>query len=99
MNNIEAKMQLRDEIVEKLKGKDLSVLQLVLQKLGIGVVTTYCVTRQDEMLCDPIIWVENDLEKVTLEQWHGTRAYKTLHERSVGDGQEIRADLERMCGV
>ena len=98
MNNIEAKMQLRDKIVKKLEGTDLSVLQLVLQKLGIGVVTTYCVARRDEMLCDPIIWVEDDLENVTLEQWQGTRAYKTLNERSIEEGQEIKQALESMCG-
>ena len=95
--NCEEKNRLSDEIVKKLEGKDLLVLQSVLQKLGIGAATPYTVAMQDELLCDPIIWVEDDLEGVTLEQWHGTRAYKALHDRSVDEGQEIRQNLESIC--
>jgi len=89
--------QLSSLIVEILKGQDLSVLQDVLEKLGVGVATTYDVVRQEELLCKPIIWKEEDLESVTLEQWHGTRAYKTLSERSIEEGHEIKQALELMC--
>ena len=96
--NWEEKNRLSDEIVSLLEGTDASALQLVVEKLEIGVVTKHITVKRDEMLCDPIIWVEDDLENVTLDQWNGTRAYKTLNERSVEEGQEIRQILESMCG-
>ena len=98
MMNWEEKNRLSDEIISLLEGTDASALQLVVEKLGIGVVTKYHTVKRDEMLCDPIIWVEDDLESLTLEQWHATRAYKTLNERSIEEGQEIRQILESMCG-
>ena len=96
--NWEEKNRLSDEIVSLLEGTDASALQLVVEKLEIGVVTKHITVKHDEMFCDPIIWVEDDLENVTLDQWNGTRAYKTLNERSVEEGQEIRQILESMCG-
>lgn len=95
--NWEEKRRLSDEIISLLEGTDASALQLVVEKLGIGVVTKYHTVKSDVMLCDPIIWVEDDLEDVTLEQWYATRAYKTLNERSIEEGQEIRQILESMC--
>jgi hypothetical protein len=67
--NWEEKDRLSDEIIGLLDGTDASALQLVIEKLGIGVVTKHHVVKRDEMKCDPIIWVEDDLEEVTLEQW------------------------------
>ena len=90
--------RLSDEIVSLLEGTDASALQLVVKKLGIGVVTKYVTVKRDELLCDPVIWVEADLENVTLEQWLSTRAYKTLKERSIDEGYEIKQTLESMCG-
>ena len=95
--NWEEKNRLSDEIISLLEGTDASALQLVVEKLGIGVVTKYHTVKRDEMLCDPIIWVEDDLENVTLDQWHATRAYKTLNERSIEEGQLIRESLEWMA--
>lgn len=84
-------------IVEILEGQDPSILQDVLEKLGVGVVTPHTLVMEDKLLCDPIIWVEEDLENVTSEQWHGTRAYKSLSERSIEEGHEIKQSLELMC--
>ena len=94
--NWEEKDRLSDEIISLLEGTDASALQLVIEKLGIGVVTKHLTVKRDEMLCNPIIWVEDDLEDVTLEQWLSTGAYKTLNERSIEEGQEIRQVLESM---
>ena len=85
-----------EQVVGLLKGND-HLLMRVLEELGIGVATTYDVVRQEELLCNPIIWKEEDLESVTLEQWNGTRAYKTLSERSIEGGHEIKQALVLMC--
>ena len=84
------------QVVGLLKGND-HLLMRALDELGIGVATTCVAVRQDELLCDPIIWVEGDLEDVTLDHWLSTRAYKTLNERSIEEGHEIRQILEGMC--
>ena len=97
MSNFDKLNRISDEIISLLEGTDVSALQLVVEKLGIGVVTQYCTIKSDVMLCDPIIWVEDDLEDVTLEQWYATRAYRTLNEMSTEEGQEIRKILESNC--
>ncbi|MDB4490242.1 hypothetical protein N9045_01865 [bacterium] len=96
MSKWEEKNRLSDEIIKKLEGTDASALKLVVEKLGIGVVTKHLVVKRDDLICDPIIWVAEDLESVTQEQWNMGRGYKTLNERSVEEGQQIRADLEWM---
>jgi hypothetical protein len=89
-------MENLEKLVSLLEGDD-SLLMRALGKLNIGVATKYCVVKEDELLCEPVIWVEEDLEHVTLEQWGGTRAYKTLNERSIEEGQEIKHTLELMA--
>ena len=61
MSNWEEKDRLSDEIISLLEGTDASALQLVVEKLGIGVVTKHHTVKRDEMLCDPIIWVEDGI--------------------------------------
>jgi hypothetical protein len=95
MSSIEERHRISDQIVALLKGADESVLSMVVDKLDIGVVTRHWVYMEDELLCDPIVWVEEDLEDCTMEQWGATRAYKTLHERSIEDGHETRQILEQ----
>ena len=85
------------QIAEILRGQDLSILQNVLKELGVGVVTPNTLAMQNKLLCDPIIWIEEDLESVTLDQWNGTRAYRSLSERSIEEGHEIKQALESMC--
>lgn len=92
----EERDRLSDEIVNLLEGTDASALNLVLEKLGIGVVTKHLVVKRNKLLCDPIIWVAEDLESITLSEWHAEQGYKTLNERSIEEGQQIRADLEWM---
>ena len=89
-------MENLEKLVSLLEGDD-SLLMRALGKLNIGVATKYCVVKEDELLCEPVIWIEEDLEHVTLEQWGGTRAYKTLNERSIEEGQEIKHTLELMA--
>ena len=90
--------ELSQEIANKLQDADSIVLQMVLQKLDIGVATKYCVVKSDKMLCEPIIWVEEDLQNVTLEQWNEiAKATRILHERSIEEGHEVRVNLESMC--
>jgi|VirMetMinimDraft_7_1064189.scaffolds.fasta_scaffold373136_2 hypothetical protein len=89
--------ELSQEIANKLQDADSIVLQMVLQKLDIGVATKYCVVKSDKLLCDPVIWVEKDLKNVTLEQWNDTRAYKTLGNQLIAEGHELRVNLESMC--
>lgn len=87
--------KLVSKIAGDIEGKDY-VLKGVLKKLGIGVATKHSVIKEDELICDPIIWVAGDLESVTKEEWFEDRAYKTLSERSIEEGQQIRSDLEWM---
>ena len=85
-----------EKLVSLIEGNN-SLLMRALDKLNIGVATKYCVVKEDKLLCDPVIWVAGDLDHVTLEQWGGTRAYKTLNERSIEEGQEIKHTLELMA--
>ncbi len=74
------------------------ILRRCVDELDIGVLTPSFSAMRTELICDPIVWVEADLETVSIEQWDATRAYKTLNERSIEEGQEIKQILESMCG-
>lgn len=78
------------EIVRLLQGTDAAALSYVVDQLDIGVVTRHFLYKESELLCDPIVWVEEDLEDCTMEQWGATRAPKSLHERSIEEGHETR---------
>ena len=97
MSNFEENDRISDQIVALLEGTDASALAMVARKLDLGAITRYEAYREDELLCDPIIWLEADLEDCTLEQWGAARGYKTLHERSIEEGHEIRQTLEWMA--
>jgi hypothetical protein len=97
MSNFEENERISDQIVALLEGTDASALAMVASKLEIGAVTRYEVYKDAKLLCDPIIWLEDDLEDCTLEQWDASRAYKTLQERSIEEGHEIRQTLEWMA--
>jgi hypothetical protein len=86
--------RIAEEIVRLLEGTDASALSHVVDKLDIGVVTRHFLYKESELLCDPIVWVEEDLEDCTIEQWEATRAPKTLHERSIEEGHEVRSVCE-----
>ena len=73
------------------------VLLQVVKEHDIGVVLPYGCYEEGELLCDPILWIEGDLEDVTLEQWHNQSWGKNLRDRSIEAGQEIRAICESMC--
>ena len=90
MSNYEENDRISDQIVSLLKGSDLAALTMVADKLDLGVVTRHWIYKESELLCDPIVWVEEDLEDCTIEQWGATRAPKTLHERSIEEGHEVR---------
>jgi|DEB0MinimDraft_10_1074344.scaffolds.fasta_scaffold153106_1 hypothetical protein len=83
------------QIIELLEGQNLIVLARIARHFELGAITQYEVYREEELLCDPIIWLEEDLEEATLEQWNNTRAPKTLLERSIEEGHEIRQFLEQ----
>ncbi len=74
------------------------ILRRCVDELDIGVLTPSFSAMRTELICDPIVWVEADLETVSIEQWDATRAYKTLNERSIEEGQETKQILESMCG-
>tara|TARA_B100002019_G_scaffold66497_1_gene57086 strand:+ start:481 stop:792 length:312 start_codon:yes stop_codon:yes gene_type:complete len=93
--NYEEIDRISDQIVALLEGTDASALAMVARKLEIGAITRYEVYKEDQLLCDPIIWLEEDLEDCTMEQWCSTRAYKTLNERSIEEGHETRQILEQ----
>ena len=82
------------QIIYLLEGQDLNVLARIARHFELGAITKYEAYREDKMLCDPIIWLEEDLEDATLEQWNNTRSPKTLLERSIEEGHETRQLLE-----
>ena len=90
------KEKLSADIAKQLEG-NTDVLTTVLRKLGIGCVTRYIVVKEDDLICDPIIWTVEDLEDCTPEEWFNTRAYKTLNERSIEEGHNIKQILESMA--
>lgn len=83
------------QIIDALQGQNLNVLARIARHFELGAITQYEVYREEELLCDPIIWLEEDLEEATLDQWNNTRAPKTLLERSIEEGHEIRQWLEQ----
>lgn len=89
----EKNLRLSEQIISLLDGETYA-LQLVAEKLGLGVVTKYHAIKRDKLLCDPIIWMEGDLEHCSLDEWNATRAFKILRDRSIEEGQQIRAELE-----
>jgi len=95
MNDYVEIERISNQIVALLEGQNLNILARIARHFELGAITKHEVYREDELLCDPIIWVEEDLEEATLDQWNSTRAPKTLLERSVEDGQETRQLLEQ----
>lgn len=93
----EKNAQISEQIISLLDG-ETHALRIVAEELDIGIVTPHHVIKRDELLCDPIIWVEADLQNCSLDEWNTTRAFKTLHDRSIEEGQQIRADLEHWIG-
>ena len=94
-NEWKEKEKLSTDIAKQLEG-NTDVLTAVLRKLAIGCVTGYIVVKEDDLICDPIIWTVEDLEDCTPEEWFNTRAYKTLNERSIEEGHFIKQILEAM---
>lgn len=70
------------------------VLVSCLNEWDFGVVTQGQAILQNKMLCDPIVWVERDLETVSIEQWEDVGGRKVLKDRSIEFGQEVRQDIE-----
>lgn len=70
------------------------VLVSCLNEWDFGVVTQWLAIPRNYMLCDPIVWVEGDLETVSIEQWDDVGGQKVLRDRSIELGQEVRQDIE-----
>tara|TARA_R110000765_G_scaffold70151_1_gene136051 strand:+ start:430 stop:744 length:315 start_codon:yes stop_codon:yes gene_type:complete len=70
------------------------VLVSCLNEWDFGVVTQWSATLRNDMLCHPIIWVADDLETVSIEQWDDVGGQKVLKDRSIELGQEVRQDIE-----
>jgi len=70
------------------------ILRRCVDELDIGVLTPSFSAMRTELICDPIVWVEADLETVSIEQWEDVGGYKILNERSIELGQEVRTDIE-----
>lgn len=70
------------------------VLVSCLNEWDFGVVTQWSATLRNDMLCNPIIWVADDLETVSIEQWDDVGGQKVLKDRSIELGQEVRQDIE-----
>tara|TARA_R110000824_G_scaffold272180_1_gene460693 strand:+ start:3762 stop:4076 length:315 start_codon:yes stop_codon:yes gene_type:complete len=70
------------------------VLVSCLNEWDFGVVTQWSATLRNDMLCSPIIWVADDLETVSIEQWDDVGGQKVLKDRSIELGQEVRQDIE-----
>ncbi len=70
------------------------VLVSCLNEWDFGVVTQWLAILRNEMLCDPIVWVKEDLETVSIEQWDDVGGQKVLKDRSIELGQEVRQDIE-----
>jgi|TARA_R110000751_G_scaffold141241_1_gene244839 hypothetical protein len=100
-NNKSPAVEAAEKVLKILAAIPLSdvkhVLLQVVKEHDIGVVLPGRCYEDDKLLCDPILWVEDDLEEVTLEQWHNGRWGKTLIDRSIEEGHEIRAICESMC--
>lgn len=70
------------------------VLVSCLNEWDFGVVTQWSATLRNDMLCAPIIWVAEDLETVSIEQWDDVGGQKVLNDRSIELGQEVRQQIE-----
>jgi hypothetical protein len=74
------------------KKKSIAIIRKHMALHNIAVVTKYSSYKEDEILCDPIIWVDDDIKDrgFTMDQWHSIdRSGRTLHERSTEEGWEI----------
>jgi hypothetical protein len=68
------------------------LLRELVRQLGYGVVTPDSAYPVDTLLCDPVIWVDDDLEVVSYAEWDDA-AYKTMSQRLTEEGQEIKRIL------
>lgn len=82
-------------LLATLESEDVGkVLVSCLNEWDFSVVTQYHATLRNDTLCEPIIWVEGDLETVSIEQWDEVGGRKVLRDRSVELGQEVRQQIE-----
>lgn len=71
------------------------LLKEVVKQLQFGVVTEYHAIDECELLCDPTIWVADDLNEITLDEWNDhPSAFTVLSERSIELGDEVLRQLE-----
>jgi hypothetical protein len=73
------------------KEESIAIIRKHMAAHGLSVVTNTSSYKEEELLCDPIIWVDEDIaNRCTMEQWCDLgRASKTLHERSIEEGWAI----------
>lgn len=74
----------------------VELIQKVMRQHDLAVVTRYNAHKDDEMLCDPIIWTKPDLQDyatdkgITLDEAYDTfDRGGTLQDRSTEEGWEI----------
>ena len=69
------------------------ILRRCVDELDIGVVTPGFSAMKEELICDPIVWLEGDLGGFSRERWIDEDGYNILAERSVELGQEVISHL------
>ena len=98
MNDIETKMLNQLLGVMQAVGSRESqgrILKRLVKQLQFGVITELHAIDQCELLCDPAIWVADDLNEITLDEWNEhPSAFTVLSERSIELGDEVLRQLE-----
>jgi len=98
MSDFENKMFLQlIGVLEAAGDRDIqrSLLKKVVKHYEFGVVTPYHAIDDCELLCDPTIWVADDLKEITLEDWNDhPSAFTVLSELSIERADEVLRQLE-----
>jgi len=73
-----------------------SLLKKVAKHYEFGVITEHHAIDDCELLCDPTIWVADDLKEVTLDEWNDNpSAFTLLSELSIERADEVLRQLEQ----
>lgn len=71
------------------------ILKRLVKQMQFGVITEHHAIDECELLCDPTIWVADDLNEITLDEWNDhPSAFTVLSERSIELADEVLRQLE-----
>jgi len=84
------------EPLRKMERADLStVLTRVISELELGCVTRWGIFTKEDLICDPVVLIQDDLDSCTMGQWLKADGYERLEEALSSEANEAISMIEQ----